>query len=100
MGGSSTAIYPDRLPGGYQIFGRTPVPIWDPDKRFSVFKNNICLFKPGDRIKFDPCSYEEFEAIERKVEEGSYQFEVNENHKFSIKEYKKWLSNLDMKKKF
>lgn len=100
MGGSSTAIYPDRLPGGYQIFGRTPVPIWDPDKRFSVFKDNICLFKPGDRIKFDPCSYEEFEAIERKVEEGTYQFDVNENHKFSIKEYKKWLSNLDMKKKF
>ena len=100
MGGSSTAIYPDRLPGGYQIFGRTPVPIWDPEKRFSVFKDSICLFKPGDRIKFDPCSYEEFEAIERKVEEGSYQFEVNENHKFSIKEYKKWLSNLDMKKKF
>ena len=34
MGGSSTAIYPDRLPGGYQIFGRTPVPIWVPEKRF------------------------------------------------------------------
>ena len=26
MGGSSTAIYPDRLPGGYQIFGRTLYP--------------------------------------------------------------------------
>lgn len=100
MGGSSTAIYPDRLPGGYQIFGRTPVPIWDPEKRFSVFKDNICLFKPGDRIKFDPCSYEEFESIERKVEEGTYNFDVNENHKFSIKEYKKWLKNLDYQKKF
>ncbi len=37
MGGASTAIYPEHLPGGYQIFGRIPVPIWDPEKRFDVF---------------------------------------------------------------
>lgn len=100
MGGSSTAIYPDRLPGGYQIFGRTPVPIWDPEKRFSVFKDSICLFRPGDRIKFDPCTYEEFDEIERKVEEGSYQYNVMENHKFSIQQYTTWVDNLDYEKKF
>lgn len=100
MGGSSTAIYPDRLPGGYQIFGRTPVPIWDPEKRFSVFKDSICLFKPGDRIKFNPCSYEEFEEIERKVEEGTYKYEVMENQKFSIQKYKSWLSEIDYNKNF
>ncbi len=100
MGGSSTAIYPDKLPGGYQIFGRTPVPIWDTEKRFDVFKDSVCLFRPGDRIKFDPCSYEEFDAIERKVDEGSYKFDLMDDHKFSIKEYKKWLSNLDYQKKF
>jgi hypothetical protein len=71
-----------------------------PEKRFDVFKDSICLFRPGDRIKFDPCSYEEFESIERKVEEGSYNFDVMEDHKFSIKEYKKWLSKLDYQKKF
>ena len=74
--------------------------IWDPEKRFDVFKDSICLFRPGDRIKFDPCDYEEFESIERKVEEGTYAFDVMEDHKFSIKEYKKWLDNLDYKKKF
>ena len=100
MGGSSTAIYPDRLPGGYQIFGRTPVPIWDPEKRFSVFKDSICLFKPGDRIKFNPCSYEEFEEIERKVEEGTYKYEVMDSQKFSIKKYKTWLSEIDYNKNF
>ena len=92
--------HPDRLPGGYQIFGRTPVPIWDPEKRFSVFKDSICLFRPGDRIKFDPCTYEEFDEIERKVEEGSYQYNVMENHKFSIQQYKTWVDNLDYEKKF
>ena len=100
MGGSSTAIYPDRLPGGYQIFGRTPVPIWDPEKRFSVFKDSICLFKPGDRIKFNPCSYEEFEEIERKVEEGTYKYEVMDSQKFSIQKYKNWLSEIDYNKNF
>ena len=34
MGGASTAIYPEHLPGGYQIFARTPVPIWDTNRRF------------------------------------------------------------------
>ena len=100
MGGSSTAIYPDKLPGGYQIFGRTPVPIWDPEKRFSIFKDSVCLFRPGDRIKFDPCSYEEFESIERKIIDGSYQYDVMEDHKFSIKDYKNWVTKLDWKKKF
>ena len=100
MGGSSTAIYPDRLPGGYQIFGRTPVPIWDPEKRFDVFKDSICLFKPGDRIKFNPCSYEEFEMIEKKIEDQSYKYDLIEDQKFSINKYKKWLKGLDYKKKF
>ena len=100
MGGSSTAIYPDRLPGGYQIFGRTPVPIWDPEKRFDVFKDSICLFRPGDRIKFTPCSYEEFEMVEKKVEDQSYKYDLIEEHKFSINKYKKWLKGLDYKKKF
>tara|TARA_B100000767_G_scaffold148753_1_gene140078 strand:+ start:2337 stop:3617 length:1281 start_codon:yes stop_codon:yes gene_type:complete len=100
MGGSSTAIYPDKLPGGYQIFGRTPVPIWDPEKRFSIFKDSVCLFRPGDRIKFDPCSYEEFESIERKIIDGSYRYDVMEDHKFSIKDYKNWVTKLDWKKKF
>ena len=100
MGGSSTAIYPDRLPGGYQIFGRTPVPIWDPEKRFDVFKDSICLFRPGDRIKFNPCSYEEFEMIEKKIEDQSYKYDLIEDQKFSINKYKKWLKSLDYKKKF
>ena len=100
MGGSSTAIYPDRLPGGYQIFGRNPVPIWDPDKNFDVFKDSICLFRPGDRIKFVPCDYDEFEMIEKKVEDKSYRYDLIEEHKFSIKKYKNWLSKLDYNKKF
>ncbi len=100
MGGSSTSIYPDRLPGGYQIFGIIPVPIWDTKKSFSVFENNICLFKPGDRVKFVPTTYEEFEYVSNKVEDGSYDYNIIEYQKFSVKNYKKWLSTIDKTKRF
>lgn len=100
MGGMSTAIYPEHLPGGYQIFGRTPVPIWDTEKRFPVFEESICAFQPGDRIRFVPCSIEEFEYIEAKVLEGSYQYNVVEYQKFSVAQYKQWISTIDPSQRF
>lgn len=100
MGGMSTAIYPEDLPGGYQIFGRTPVPIWDPEKRFAVFENSICLFRPGDRIRFVPCSIEEFEYVEARVADGSYQYNLVEYQQFSVAQYKKWVAGLDETQRF
>ena len=100
MGGASTCIYPDRLPGGYQIFGIIPVPIWDTKKSFPVFENNICLFQPGDRVKFIPTTYEEFDHVSKKVEEGTYDYNIIEYQKFSVKNYKKWLTTIDQTKRF
>lgn len=100
MGGASTAIYPEALPGGYQIFGRIPVPIWDPNKRFDVFSDSICLFRPGDRVKFVPCTVEEFTEVERQVEAGTYQYNVAEYQKFSVALYKSWVAKLDPSKRF
>ena len=100
MGGASTCIYPDRLPGGYQIFGIIPVPIWDTNKSFPVFENNNCLFQPGDRVKFVPTSYEEFDHVYNKIEDGSYDYNIVEYQKFSVKNYKQWLSTIDASKRF
>jgi 3-methylcrotonyl-CoA carboxylase alpha subunit len=100
MGGASTSIYPDRLPGGYQIFGIIPVPIWDTKKSFPVFENNICLFQPGDRVKFIPTTYEEFDYVSKKVEERTYDYNIVEYQKFSVKNYKKWLTTIDQTKRF
>ena len=100
MGGASTCIYPDRLPGGYQIFGIIPVPIWDTKKSFSVFENNICLFQPGDRVKFVPTSYEEFDHVSSKIKEGTYNYNIIEYQKFSVKNYKNWLTTIDHTKRF
>jgi urea carboxylase len=100
MGGASTAIYPVATPGGYQIFGRTPVPIWDTEKRFPVFHDSIVLFRAGDRVKFVPIGKEEFEFIETKVKERTYIYNVVEYQKFSVRNYKAWVKVLDTTKRF
>lgn len=100
MGGASTAIYPVATPGGYQIFARIPVPIWDTRKRFPQFENSICLFQPGDRVKFIPCSVEEFEQVEARVADGSYVYNVVEYQKFSVQNYKAWLATIDRTDRF
>ncbi len=100
MGGASTAIYPVATPGGYQIFARTPVPIWDPDKRFPVFGDSIVLFRPGDRVKFVPVTREEYEDAEAKVNEGTYVYNVNEYQRFSVKNYQRWVDSLVMDQRF
>ena len=78
MGGASTAIYPVTTPGGYQIFARTPVPIWDTEKRFPVSSRQHLLFRAGDRVKFMPIGDEEFESVEAKVKDGTYIYNVVE----------------------
>ena len=100
MGGASTAIYPVATPGGYQIFARTPVPIWDTDRRFPQFENSICLFRPGDRVRFVPVTVEEFEYYEARVREGTYVYNVNEYQKFSVHNYRQWLEAINPEDRF
>jgi urea carboxylase len=100
MGGMSTAIYPVATPGGYQIFARTPVPIWDDKQRFPVFSESIVLFKPGDRVKFIPIGVEEFEYIESQVAAGTYPYNLVEYQRFSVRNYKSWIGSLDPGQRF
>ena len=100
MGGSASAIYPVATPGGYQLFGRTPVPVWDTTKRFDVFQGEIVLFRPGDRIKFQPVSREVYDDAERKIEDGSYVYNIVESQKFSVHNYKHWIAKLDTSERF
>lgn len=100
MGGGSTAIYPVDGPGGYQIFARTPVPIWDARQRLEQFKSQLWLLQPTDRIKFVPCSVEEFEAVERKVEEGTYVMNIAGYQRVSLNRYKVWTDEIDAGQRF
>ena len=40
--------------GGYQMFGITPMPIYDPSQKIKYLKDVMCLFKPGDIVKWKP----------------------------------------------
>ena len=100
MGGGQTAIYPVDGPGGYQIFARTPVPIWDAQQRLPQFQSQRWLLQPTDRLKFIPCSIEEFDEIEAKVNEGTYEMNITEYQRVSLNRYKAWAESLDSNKRF
>jgi len=55
IAGKQTGIYPLTSPGGWQIIGRTPVKLFDKEKREPV------LFKAGDEVTFFSISEDEFE---------------------------------------
>jgi urea carboxylase len=95
LGGAITCIYPDQTPGGYQIFARTPMPIWDRRQRLPAFKQSLALFRPSDRLRFIPISAEEFDYIEREVEDGSYQHPQVTYQRFSSRAYREWLAGID-----
>jgi inhibitor of KinA len=55
IAGSQTGIYPLNSPGGWQIIGRTPFKLFDPDK------NEPVLLRAGDSVRFYPITRHEFE---------------------------------------
>jgi urea carboxylase len=87
FGGACTSIYSVRSPGGYQLMGRTPVPIWDPQARLPEFEGSPALLRTGDRVKFLPIDLEEYEAISRLVEEGTYRINIITYERIAVRAY-------------
>jgi KipI family sensor histidine kinase inhibitor len=57
IGGAQTGIYPRELPGGWNLIGRTPLALFDPDRE------PPCLLAPGDRVRFRAISEDEFRRL-------------------------------------
>jgi inhibitor of KinA len=51
---NQTGIYPIESPGGWRIIGRTPLKLFDPNRK------NPFQYEAGDLIKFEPISQDEF----------------------------------------
>lgn len=96
LGGSSTAIYSVDSPGGYQIFARTPVPIWSHGKRSARFAEELVLLRPGDRVRFAPIDLLEYEDIERRLAADAYIDPIIEYQTFSVRKYQAWVRRLDL----
>lgn len=54
-----TGIYPGETPGGWQLIGRTPV------RTFDLSRPDPFLLRPGDEVRFEPISREEFDDRDR-----------------------------------
>lgn len=69
IAGKQTGIYPQTSPGGWQIIGNCPVPL------FHVQQHPPSLFKPGDVIRFYAISEKEHEEITAMVAKGIYKLQ-------------------------
>jgi len=57
IGGAQTGIYPMPSPGGWNVIGRTPLQLFDPEK------DPPALLRAADRVRFRRITREEFEAM-------------------------------------
>ena len=71
-GGCFTAIYSVRGAGGYQMFGITPVPIFDPRQEARHLRDSMVFFNPGDIVNFRSIERAEYDHVLSDVEAGKY----------------------------
>jgi len=67
IAGKQTGIYPIESPGGWQLIGRTPVKLYDPNRCKPV------LLEAGDYIKFVAVDEKEYKYILAAEEKGIYE---------------------------
>lgn len=66
IGGNQTGIYPSSSPGGWQLIGNCPIVLFD------ISNQPPCLFMPGDQIKFESVSIDEYEKVKSKIKNKSF----------------------------
>ncbi|WP_315118909.1 5-oxoprolinase subunit PxpB [uncultured Clostridium sp.] len=70
IAGSQTGIYPIDSPGGWQLIGRTPLKLYEPNREVPI------LLKAGNYIKFVPISKNQYKTIEKAVNNGTYKYKT------------------------
>jgi len=75
-GGCFGCIYSVRGAGGYQLFGITPAPIYDPAQRLPYLRDFMAFFRPGDIVKWKPISREEYDRDVKAVEAGTFDLTI------------------------
>jgi urea carboxylase len=75
-GGCFSCIYSVRGAGGYQMFGITPAPIFDPEQKLPYLKDMMVFFRPGDIVKWKPITREEYDRDVAAVEAGTFDLRI------------------------
>ncbi|MCX2719709.1 5-oxoprolinase subunit PxpB [Lentiprolixibacter aurantiacus] len=74
LAAKQTGIYPQESPGGWNIIGNCPVPV------FNVSKDPPCFISVGDRVQFYEISKAEYDLHQIEAEVGIYRIEKKEWH--------------------
>ncbi len=72
-GGCFSCIYSVRGAGGYQMFGITPMPIYDPRQEISYLWDFMVFFRPGDIVKWSPIDRDAYDAAVEDVRAGRFE---------------------------
>jgi urea carboxylase len=85
-GGCFACIYSVRGAGGYQMFGITPMPIYDPKQEISYLRDFMVFFRPGDIVMFRPIDRDTYDKDVAEVEAGRFSPLVRD-FTFSLEEF-------------
>lgn len=66
---NQTGLYPKKSPGGWQIIGQTPIEV------FNINREPMCLYQPGDYIKFYSISQDEFDNLKTRQQNNDFDYE-------------------------
>lgn len=72
LAGDQTGVYPLASPGGWQLIGRTPLRLFNPEKDPPAF------LRAGDYLRFVSIDKKTYLDIEKRIEEGSFKATVLE----------------------
>jgi urea carboxylase len=95
-GGCFGCIYSVRGAGGYQMFGITPMPIYDPRQEIGYLTEFMALFRPGDMVKWKPLTREAYDQAVADVDAGRFQ-PLMRNVTFSLDEFSKDIDGYNRK---
>jgi len=95
-GGCFGAIYSVRGAGGYQMFGITPMPIFDPTQTTSYLRDFMVFFRPGDIVKFKPIDRDTYDQAVEDVDQGRFTPPIREVN-FDLRELQKDINGYNAK---
>lgn len=96
IGGCFGCIYSVRGAGGYQMFGITPMPIYDPKQEISYLRDFMVFFRPGDIVKWKPIDRDAYDAAVAEVEANRFMPRVREVT-FDLDEFNKDIDGYNRK---
>lgn len=70
IGGQQTGMYPFDSPGGWNLLGRTPIPLYDSSRESAI------LYEAGDRIVYTSIDEQEYYRIKDAYAKDEYTMEI------------------------